>query len=626
MNGKSWKLIGLAVAFQIISGMPLPAQAALENHPSANIVVGQPDFNTTSRGTSATTFNFSTFVSHIGTDGTGLLVPDTNNHRVLIYKRIPDKNGAAADIVLGQADFLGSTNGRNSVKMDQPVCAVSDGIRLAVCDRANSRVLIWNSMPTVNGQPADVVVGQTNFSNGGSGVTASTLSFPRAAGWIGQKFLIVDTNNNRVLVFNQTPTTNGASADLVIGQPNFTSNGIVDTTTGAVSARSLRLAGSGATPVGSEEELIIADSANNRILIYRPFPTTSYPYAKVVLGQPNFTSTSNNADGPTERSMRLPEGVGIFGKSLLVLDTTNNRVLVYDNIPEENFAPAHVLIGQSDFSNATSCNPAGGITAKTICAAEGMTISGRHLLIADSSFANRVLIFDLLAGMQAMQLGPQFNQGKAVLGKVFADTDGDGWQEEGEIGLEGVRVASDTGIFAITDPDGKYHFPSLEVGQRLLKIDETTLPAGSAVTTSNPHLAVVTAGVLTKVSFGVKVPAEALAARTGTKEGPLLKVAVSQDPVRLQRELAITGKKLENRLQFLIRCNYHLFVARSELVLYNAGRREIKRIETAGLLPYQYEVNPADMPSGQEIACYQLMVYDQDGRVDRTTVGCFEPA
>ena len=40
-----------------------------------------------------------------------------------------------------------------------------EGPQLLVCDYGNSRVLIWNSLPTMNGQPADIELGQLNFTS-----------------------------------------------------------------------------------------------------------------------------------------------------------------------------------------------------------------------------------------------------------------------------------------------------------------------------------------------------------------------------------------------------------------------------------------------------------------------------
>ena len=39
----------------------------------------------------------------------------------------------------------------------------------------------------------------------------------------GGKLYVADTQDNRILIYNKIPTTNNAAADVVVGQPNFTS-------------------------------------------------------------------------------------------------------------------------------------------------------------------------------------------------------------------------------------------------------------------------------------------------------------------------------------------------------------------------------------------------------------------
>jgi uncharacterized repeat protein (TIGR01451 family) len=99
-----------------------------------------------------------------------------------------------------------------------------------------------------------------------------------------------------------------------------------------------------------------------------------------------------------------------------------------------------------------------------------------------------------------------------VLGKVFDDQDGDGWQDEGERGIPGVRIASVEGLVAETDVYGRYHFEGLTLsnaarGQNVvLKVDRATLPDGSAFTTPNPLLRRVTPGLPVRFDFGVRLP------------------------------------------------------------------------------------------------------------------------
>ena len=53
---------------------------------------------------------------------------------------------------------------------------------------------------------------------------------------------------------------------------------------------------------------------------------------------------------PKAKSMRGPQGVWIQNGRLYVADTQNNRVLIYNQIPTANGASADVVLGQPDFT------------------------------------------------------------------------------------------------------------------------------------------------------------------------------------------------------------------------------------------------------------------------------------
>ena len=100
-----------------------------------------------------------------------------------------------------------------------------------------------------------------------------------------------------------------------------------------------------------------------------------------------------------------------------------------------------------------------------------------------------------------------------ILGKVFDDQDGDGWQDEGERGIPGVRVASVEGLISETDAHGRYHIEGIVLlnqqrGQNyMLKLDSSTLPPGSTVmTTENPLVRRITRAIPVRFDFGVKLP------------------------------------------------------------------------------------------------------------------------
>ena len=100
--------------------------------------------------------------------------------------------------------------------LDHPVAIASDGQRLAITDRNNNRILIWESIPTSN-VPPDLVIGQTNFDTHMEGTSLSELDFPGQVSISPNgKMIVADSNNDRILVWTTFPTQSGQSADYEI--------------------------------------------------------------------------------------------------------------------------------------------------------------------------------------------------------------------------------------------------------------------------------------------------------------------------------------------------------------------------------------------------------------------------
>ena len=97
---------------------------------------------------------------------------------------------------------------------------------------------------------------------------------------------------------------------------------------------------------------------------------------------------------------------------------------------------------------------------------------------------------------------PIFDLG-TVIGKVFYDVDGDGWQDRGETGISAAMVVLDTGTYALTDNNGRYHFPAINPGQRMVKINLDSIAGNARATTSDKKILSVTPGLLAKANFGV---------------------------------------------------------------------------------------------------------------------------
>ncbi len=95
---------------------------------------------------------------------------------------------------------------------------------------------------------------------------------------------------------------------------------------------------------------------------------------------------------------------------------------------------------------------------------------------------------------------PLFDLG-TIIGKVFDDKNSNNWQDPDERGIAAAMVVLDEGTYAITDSHGRYHFPSVTPGERLLKINIASLPAGTTLSSNETQVISVSPGLLAKVNF-----------------------------------------------------------------------------------------------------------------------------
>ncbi len=98
-----------------------------------------------------------------------------------------------------------------------------------------------------------------------------------------------------------------------------------------------------------------------------------------------------------------------------------------------------------------------------------------------------------------------------VTGKVFNDANRNGWQDDGEDGLPGVRVVTARGLQATTDQYGRYHItcaitPNESRGSNfVLKLDDRSLPSGFRMSTDQVQVKRVTRGKAMKFNFGASI-------------------------------------------------------------------------------------------------------------------------
>ena len=296
------------------------------NGPTAAFVLGQTDFVSNTGGTTSRTLRSPL---DCAVSNGELFVVDYGNNRVLIWKSLPTTTNAAAQVVLGQPDFTSFAADVASDRLQEPRAVAAANGRVFVVDGGNHRVLIWNSSPGSNGKAADVVVGQPNMNTRTPGLSQTALFGPNSVWTDGKRLIVGDTEHTRVLIWNSIPTSNGAPADVVVGQPDFETGA-----TNVASATTFRGIGGVASDGTS---LFVSDNGANRILIFTPIPTENGAAAVNVIGQDSFTAdfaNDQNQDGvtdsgPTERTLSSPSRIRAQGNRLMIADEDNHRVLFY---------------------------------------------------------------------------------------------------------------------------------------------------------------------------------------------------------------------------------------------------------------------------------------------------------
>lgn len=415
---------------------------------AARAVIGQVTFTTADPNSSNAVLGAANGIAYAANT---LFVADSNifgaapvNNRVLMYQnlssQLPEPTAelpylttcpvcvGTATLVLGQPDFVTNTINVNASQnnLRLPSALASDGVHLVVADTYHNRVLVWNHLPTYSNAPADVVVGQTNFTNWAAlpltaPPTAGSLRGPQGVWLQNGKLFVADTQNNRVLIWNSIPTTNGKAADVVVGAPNFTTynaTAVANQSTSATASNML-------DPVSVTSDgthLFVTDLGYNRVLIWDAIPTSNGVAADVEIGQPDMVSSvannaytgtaattagstdvevpvlctvSNGTDsngaktypGACNATLNYPRFALSDGTRLFVADGGNDRVLEFEQIPTKNAVSADIILGQVGGTVDQANNAADSMNTPT-----SLAWDGSNLYVADP-YNRRITVY-----------------------------------------------------------------------------------------------------------------------------------------------------------------------------------------------------------------------------------------
>jgi len=269
----------------------------------------------------------------------------------------------------------------------------TDGIRVVVCDTGNHRVLLWHDLPDTDGAPADVVIGQPDATSegpaaGGRGPERG-LHLPTGVGVVADRLVIADAWHHRLLVWDELPQTDDAAPSAVIGQDDLSQ--VQENRGGAPDLRSFR------QPFGFglvDGVFWVCDTYNRRVLGWSGGLPEPGRDADILLGQdaPDRNDENRGRDaGPA--TFRWPHAVAGDGRTLYVADAGDHRVLGWEPVPRSD-APAGLVLGQPGLTDAgeLTYRPQGPARLRF---PYGVACGDDRIVVADTA-NNRVLVWHQL--------------------------------------------------------------------------------------------------------------------------------------------------------------------------------------------------------------------------------------
>ncbi len=206
-------------------------------------------------------------------------------------------------------------------------------------------------------------------------------------------------------------------------------------------------------------------------------------------------------------------------------------------------------------------------------------------------------------------LDPLFDLG-TIIGKVFDDKNRNGWQDRDEKGIAGAMVVLDNGTYAITDEYGRYHFPAVQPGQRLIKINLLSLSHGAFATTDEALVVSVTPGLLVKANFGVISSNDTETIGRPKQLGVFMKSEGKEEPVQIVGNAETLTVLINGQMASLPTCDVRMAVEGLSEVVEISGHNLDK--------PVKFSV---EMGENREAQAWSLDIFDARGSVVRRLQG-----
>jgi uncharacterized protein (TIGR03437 family) len=375
-----------------------------------------------------------------------IYVADTNNNRILAWKdAVGFKNGAQADLVIGQRDFFSTgangpgVSGGLSTGFAAPTGLAVDQGDLYVVDSGNNRVLRFKKPFTTppDQLTPDLCIGQPSFNANKPNYPLGQNATPTEKGialntgtvFVGaitfdtqHNLWLADAGNNRVLRYAASDVAKGGfattiSATLEIGQLDFISRQPNLPATGAQTLN--QLATPAAIAFDTAGRLYIADSDSgpiNRVLVFLPPFTTGMSATRVMGAQPPTVTGAPPRTDPQIYSIKMANPTAIFflpgTQGMAVMDSGYSRILIfdpYDQWPDAATAvspSAKALFGHTSGIGGISSNDSKSLiandgnpqaSASTLARPQAAVLVNSELYVADTA-NNRVTVLPVQTG------------------------------------------------------------------------------------------------------------------------------------------------------------------------------------------------------------------------------------
>src|SRR5262245_45759166 len=355
------------------------------NGAKADFVIGQKDFFSTSRLGPGTAFNSGLNIpAGLAVDKNGnLYIVDTGNNRILRFPKPYAQTDQLPNLVIGQTSLSCATcNQPNSGGISARIIFVAaNGVALASAlvfdtqgnlwftDSGNNRVLRYPASAlgdnASNAPAADLVLGQLDFTTRTAppetpeGLQMKSALF-QPQGLVfdpsGRLYVSESPRFNRVLVYqpNLSPQTfdNGRPALRIMGLPPPKVG-----TAPVPPVNEVQFVNpTGLFMVGRQPGVV--DSYQHRLLLFDPFEqwpaeSAGSPHAITAgpIGQFGYLASKPNRDLPEPRnnSFSFPSFALATASELYVVDSGNNRLVVFSTNGLGQNASAIRVLGQDDF-------------------------------------------------------------------------------------------------------------------------------------------------------------------------------------------------------------------------------------------------------------------------------------